>query len=133
MSSGQAGVQRKIKRPVLLQLNTCPKVTKELAWEVWETLILCFSPVRQIHAAFKKGAERRARRHEKAIHATGSSEADRYRKHRCLRSHEAHLTLIGPVSRKKYFKFYFLTTSSVGLYRRVHLYIQSFLLLLLFC
>lgn len=106
-------------------------VTKELALEVWEKLILSFSPVRQTHAAFKKNAERRARRHEKVIHATGTSETDRYRKDQWFSSHEAPLTLLGPVPQKNYFQFYFFTTSSVGLYHRVHLHIQGFLLLLL--
>lgn len=106
-------------------------MTWELALGVWERLILCFNPVRQIHAAFKKDAERRARRHEKVICATGTSESDRYRKDQWFSSHEELLTLVGPVSREKYYKFYFLATSSVGLYYRVHLHIQIFWLLLL--
>lgn len=92
-------------------------MTWELALGVWERLILCFNPVRQIHAAFKKDAERRARRHKKVICATGTSESDRYRKDQWFSSHEELLTLVGPVSREKYFKFYFLATSSVGLYQ----------------
>lgn len=103
----EARVPQEMKRSFLLQINTVPEVTKELALVGWDSgerrlLILCSSPKRQVHKAFSQAEKKRARGHEEAIHVIGALVTDRNREDQSFSSDKTAPSQAASVSPKKH-------------------------------